>query len=399
MLGPIAVRGTKDLDPAFVARQTGLVPGEQYDPDAIARANKRLTRLEVFRSERIADQGDIGPGGMLPIEVAVQEMPGHRFGLGADYSTVDGLGLNGYWLARNLFGQAERLRLDAKVANIGFPVDTGAFDYSFGGTFTKPGVFNPDTDFVGSLTAFRDHLPAYDETSVAARAGLNYAFSDQLTLQGAVTADRSNFSDAFGNRNFATAGLFGGATYDSRDSKTDPTSGVYLAATVAPYYEFYFGNPQLRATAEARGYFGFGDSNRFVLAGRIRAGALAGPSIDEIPPDQLFFAGGGGSVRGYAYKSIGVTASDGSVTGGRFLVDGSVEARVRINDSFGAAAFVDAGYVAADLSGMNDLRVGAGVGLRYYTGFGPIRADIAMPLNKRPGDPDYALYLGLGQAF
>jgi translocation and assembly module TamA len=400
VIGAVSVNGTTNMDPAFVAYETGLVPGEEYDPDAIARANKRLTRLEVFRSARIAEQGDIGPGGILPFDVTVQELPGHRFGAGANFSTIDGVGLNGYWLARNLFGQAERLRFDAKIANIGFPIDTAALDYGFGGTFTKPGVFNPDTDLVASLTALRDNLPAYTETSIGGRVGLNYAYSDQLTFKTAITADRSAFRDDLGDRNFATAGLFGEATLDTRDSAIDPSSGYYLDATVAPYYEFYFGNPQLRATAEARAYYGFGDANRFVVAGRLKIGAVAGPALGEIPPDQLFFAGGGGSVRGYGYKSIGVVGPGGILTGGRYLIEGSVEARMRINDTFGAVAFVDAGYVAADaLPGIEDLRFGAGVGLRYYTGFGPIRLDVATPLNKRPQDSSYALYLGLGQAF
>lgn len=399
-IGAVTVSGARNMDPAFVAYATGLAPGEEYDPDAIALANRRLTRLEVFRSQRIAEQGDIGPGGVLPFSVIVQERPGHRFGVGANYSTVDGLGLEGYWLARNLFGEAERLRLDARIANIGYPIDTSAFDYSFGGTFTKPAVINPDTDLVAAVTALRDTLPAYTETSINGRVGLDYALSEQVKLQGAVVAGRSAFQDAFGSRDFATAGLFGEAAFDSRDSTTDPTTGVYLDATAAPYYEFYFGHPQLRATAEARGYFGFGDARRFVLAGRIKAGAVAGPALNEIPPDQLFFAGGGGSVRGYGYKSIGVAGPGGTVTGGRYLLEGSVEARMRINDTFGAAAFLDGGYVAADtFPGIDDLRLGAGVGLRYYTGFGPLRLDVAMPLRKHPGDPAYALYLGLGQAF
>ena len=105
-------------------------------------------------------------------------------------------------------------------------------------------------------------------------------------------------------------------------------------------------------------------------------------------------------MRGYGYKSIGVAGPGGTVTGGRYLLEGSVEARMRINDTFGAAAFLDGGYVAADtFPGIDDLRLGAGVGLRYYTGFGPLRLDVAMPLRKHPGDPAYALYLGLGQAF
>lgn len=400
VIGPVHVTGTTTVDPAFVAYETGLEPGKEYDPDDIARANKRLQKLEMFRSTRIADQGELGPGGTLPIEVAVDELPGHRFGIGADYSTIDGLGLNGYWLARNLFGHAERLRFDAAISNIAFPIDSSQFDYAVGGTFTKPGVFNPDTDLIASLIAARDNLPGYDETRLAGKTGLDYAYSDQLTLKGGVEGDIGNVDDAFGNRNFATAGVYLEATLDTRDSITDPTSGYYLDATAEPYYEFYFGHPQFRATAEARGYYGFGDAHRFVIAARLKGGAIIGPSLDEIPPDRLFFAGGGGSVRGYGYKSIGVTGPGGQLVGGRYLIDGSLEARWRINESFGAAAFLDGGAVGdATLPSARDIRFGAGVGIRYYTGFGPLRADIAIPLDRRPGDPSYALYLGLGQAF
>jgi len=400
VFGPVAVKGATSVDSNFIAWATGLKPGEEYDPDAVARANKRLARMEMFRSQRIADQGDIGPGGVLPIEVAVQELPGHRYGVGANYSTIDGLGLDGYWLARNLFGEAERLRLDAEVSNVGLPFDVSTFDYALGGTFTKPAVINPDTDFVASLNAARDNLPGYQETSILGKAGFNYAYSDQLTLKGGAEAGTAQVDDAFGARHFTTAGLYSEAVLDTRDSTTDPTRGYYLDATAEPYYEFNFGNPQFRATAEARGYYGFGDASRFVIAARLKAGAIVGPSLDEIPPDRLFFAGGGGSVRGYPYKSIGVNGPGGQLVGGRYLTEGSIEARWRINDSFGAVAFLDGGAVGADsLPSFADARFGAGVGVRYYTSFGPLRADIAIPLQPQDGDPSYGLYLGLGQAF
>src|SRR5690606_15069766 len=130
-----------------------------------------------------------------------------------------------------------------------------------------------------------------------------------------------------------------------------------------------------------------------------KAGALAGPALSEIPPDLLFFTGGGGSVRGYGFRSIGVDDGAGGVTGGRYLLEASVEARARFGNNFGAVGFVDGGYVAADtFPGIEQLRLGAGIGIRYYTALGPLRLDAAIPLNKRPGDPAYALYVGIGQA-
>lgn len=402
-IGPVVVEGAENMDPDFVVRQTGLVPGAEYDPDDIALARERLARLEVFRALRIEAAEAVNPDSSLPFTVFVQEQALRRFGVGATFSTIDGLGVEGFWLHRNLFGQAERLRLDARIAGIGWPVDTAEFDYAFGGTFTKPGIFTPDTDLVTAISAQRTVLPLYTETSAGGKIGLSHLFTDQISAEGGFQIKHSLFENdrTFGaNRNFTTIGLYGAGTFDNRDSQLDPSEGFYIAGTIDPVYEFEYRNAIVRATAEARTYFGFGADNNVILAGRVRAGALAGPTLGEIPPDMLFFAGGGGSVRGYGYRSIGVDDGTGRVTGGRYLLEASLEARARFTDEWGAVAFVDGGYVAADtFPGLDQLRIGAGVGVRYHTGLGPIRLDLALPLNKRAGDPDYALYVGIGQAF
>ena len=399
-VGNILVSGTERMDPAFVAQMTGLAPGEEYDPDEIRRAERRLARLDVFRSMRVEAAGVIGDDGLLPFNVVVEEQAQRRFGIGATYSTIDGLGIEGFHLWRNLFGRAERLRLDAKIAGINWPVNTAEFDYAFGGTFTKPGFLNPDNDLVAAIAAERTVLPAYTETSASARVGMTQYLFDQLTLDGSAYYERSLFEDDFGERNFSLAGLTGGLIWDARDDATDPTEGYYVNVTGEPFYEFYYGNAAFRTTAEVRGYLRMMGDDQLVLAGRAKVGALVGPSIEETPPDRLFFAGGGGSVRGYAYRSIGIEQPDGTVTGGRYLLEGSLEARFKVTSEIGIVGFVDGGAVAADaLPSLDQLRLGVGAGVRYYTGLGPLRLDVAVPLNKRPGDPDYGIYVGIGQAF
>ncbi|MFC3703529.1 autotransporter assembly complex family protein [Devosia honganensis] len=398
--GPVRVSGTTAMNPDFVARQTGLAVGEEYDPDEIARAQKRLDRLEVFRSARLQAADSIGGDGLLPYDLIVEELPGRRFGVGASYSTVDGLGLEGYHFWRNLFGQAERLRLDARIASIAWPIDTAQFDYFAGGTFTKPGFYHPDVDLIAAISAERTIYPTYTETSAGGRVGLSWFFSDELTFEGGASFEVARFDDDFGTRDFQTAGLYAGVIYDGRDSSVDPTEGIYAAANLEPYFDLLGGTPGARLVVEGRTYFGFGENDPFVLAGRVKAGALLGPSLDQIPPDKLFFAGGGGSVRGYAYKSIGVDDGSGLVTGGRYLLEASLEARAKVTQDIGVVGFLDGGYVAADtFPGLDDLRLGAGVGVRYYTGLGPLRLDLAVPINKRAGDPDWAVYAGIGQAF
>lgn len=398
--GPVQVTGTENMNPEFVAQQTGLVVGQEYDPDEIKRAQARLDRLEVFRSARLQAADSIGADGLLPHELIVEELPGRRFGVGATYSSVDGLGLEAYHLWRNLFGQAERLRLDARVASIGFPVDTSQFDYFLGGTFTKPGFYHPDVDLVATVSAERTIYPKYTETSAGGRVGLNWFFSDELTFEGGASFEVARFDDDFGTRDFQTAGLYAGVIYDGRDSTVDPTEGWYASANLEPYFDLLGGSPGARLVVEGRTYFGFGENEPFVLAGRLKGGAVLGPDLVNIPPDKLFFAGGGGSVRGYGFKSIGVDDGSGTITGGRYLLEASLEARAKVTNDIGVVGFIDGGYVAADVfPGLDDLRLGAGVGLRYYTGLGPLRLDVALPLNKKPGDPDYAIYVGIGQAF
>ena len=400
--GPVTVEGAERVDAEWIAWMTGLRPGEEYDPDDLKRASTRMARLDLFRAARFQEAEFINDNGLLPITYIVQERLPRRFGVGGTWSSVDGGGIEAFWLHRNLFGRAERLKVEGKVAGIGQTFKPDEFTYRVGATFVKPGVYTPDTAFTASLFGDREVLEAYTRTAVTLSAGLTHEFTEELLGRLFVNAARSRFEDdEFGRRDFMTLGVSGALTYDSRDNPADATRGVFLETVIEPFYEFERGNPALRATAEARAYYGFGKDARVVLAGRVKLGMLAGPPAAELPPDLLFFAGGGGSVRGYAYRNIGVTTPAGNVVGGRSLTEASVEARMRVTPSIGVVAFADAGYVGADAVPSFDerLRVGVGGGLRYITGLGPIRLDVAVPLDRRAGDPSVAFYVGLGQAF
>ncbi|MFC3641473.1 autotransporter assembly complex protein TamA [Aquibium oceanicum] len=399
--GPTSVEGTERMDPGFVAYMANLTTGEEFDPDDVERARARLARLDVFRSLRIVEGDEIGEDGLLPMSVIVQERALRRIGIGGTYSTVDGLGLETYWLHRNLFGRAERLRLEAKVGGIN-GVDPNEFTYRVGGTFTRPGIFTPDTNFVTSVFGDREVLEPYTRTGVTVQAGFTHLFTEELSARLFATGRYAKFDDdVYGEREFTSVGVLGGLVYDSRDNEADATEGYYAEVTAEPFYEFNYGNAAAVFTAEGRAYYGFGDENRFVAAGRIKVGSLVGSPISETAPDRLFFAGGGGSVRGYAYRNIGVEVPGGQIVGGRSLIEGSAELRARVTESIGVVGFVDAGYVGAESFPEfdEDVRVGVGAGVRYLTGLGPIRLDVAVPLDPRAGDPDVAFYVGIGQAF
>ena len=206
--GPTSVEGTDRMDPAFVAYMADLPVGQEFDPDDIKRANTRLAKLDVFRAQRIEEGAAIGADGQLPISVIVQERLPRRFGIGGSYSTLDGAGIEAYWVHRNLFGKAERLRFDAKVAGIGSDVgDGGAFDpddltYRVGVTFTKPGIYTPDTDFIASLFGDREVLDPYTKTAITGQMGFNHLFSEKLSAKLFLNASQARFDDDFGTPRF-----------------------------------------------------------------------------------------------------------------------------------------------------------------------------------------------------
>ena len=141
-------------------------------------------------------------------------------------------------------------------------------------------------------------------------------------------------------------------------------------------------------------------ARKFVLAGRVAAGSILGASVEDIPADRRFYVGGGGSVRGYDYQGIGPKDPEGNPIGGRSYMELSGELRLQVTDTIGIVPFVDAGTVSeGEFLQSARFKVGAGVGMRYLTPFGPLRIDAAVPLNPDPDDPDFGIYAGVGQAF
>jgi translocation and assembly module TamA len=188
----------------------------------------------------------------------------------------------------------------------------------------------------------------------------------------------------------------------------DPRHGYRASVSLAPTVAI--GHPSttfLIAQLRASAYFDlqslFRESpGRTVLAVRALLGEAVGAAEFSLPPDQRFYAGGSGTIRGFGYQRVGPTFADNPnfPTGGTALSAYGIELRQRFGRNFGAAAFVDAGQVSTKLRFVpNQLRVGVGAGIRYYTPIGPIRFDVAVPASRQAGDDAFEIYIGLGQTF
>jgi len=406
VFGPVTVTGTERMKPGFVAYAIGIEPGARFSPDTLERARARLRRLEVFRSARITEAEAVTPEGTLPIEVNVAERKPRVFGGGASYSTLDGASLEAYWQHRNLFGEAERLRIEGRVSGIG-GTDYEDYDYLAAVTYVKPAILTPDTDLTATIRGERELTESYDERSILARIGLAHRFDERLTGESAVELERSRIEDAFGINDFLVLALPTTLTFDSRDDTLDPKRGTLARGFAEPFYEFENSASAFKAEAEASAYYAFDAAGRYVLAGRVGLGTILGADREDVPADRLFFAGGGGSIRGYAYRNVGPRLPTGEVVGGTSLIEASLEFRARVTETIGVVPFVDVGQAFSEAIPFGDsddilseeLKIGVGIGARYYTSIGPLRLDVAVPLQPEEGDPSAALYVGIGQAF
>ncbi|WP_172891428.1 autotransporter assembly complex family protein [Cohaesibacter sp. ES.047] len=399
-LGSVSVSGAKDVDSDFIAQQANIPQGELYSPEETRAAAKRLRSLGVFESVIVKPGKEVLADGTVPMMIEVKERKPRTIGAGITVGNLDGIGLEGFWTHRNLFGKAEKLRIESSVSRIGQD-DFSQIDYHGAVLFSKPGVFGPTTTFESELAADYINPDAFEKRSVSAEVALRKDFNEQLSGRAGLKVEYSRLTDDTGTDNRLLTSIPLEMSYDTRDNQLDPTEGFQILLQAEPTAGFEQSNYFLKTSATAMAYQALDDAKRFVLAGKVSAGTIFGASKKDVPADRRFFTGGGGSIRGYAYQAAGPRNSKGAPEGGRSFAIASAEARVRVTDSIGLAAFVDTGGAFDGLTpgDKGDWYTGVGAGIRYLTPIGPLRLDVAVPLKKIHGEPQYGVYLGLGQAF
>ncbi|MCB2127749.1 MAG: BamA/TamA family outer membrane protein [Rhodobacteraceae bacterium] len=398
--GTIRMTGQERMKERRLAKIAGFPTGEIYSPAELKKVAARLRDTGVFRSVAVSEADALGPGDTLDVDVVLVEEKLRRFGFGAELSSTEGLNLSGYWLHRNLFGGAERLRVDGAVTQIGS--SGNAVGYSLGARIDRPAT--PVTD-ASAFLAFgmdKSELFATTLTSTEFSFGLTRGFGDYLHAEAGLSYASINADYPFGARSYERLALPVSLTWDKRDNVLDTAHGYYLQTVATPFLGFGRTGSGIRLSGDLRGYRGLGTDDRLVLAGRMQFGTVVGPALLDTPPDYLFASGGGGTVRGQPYQSLGSTITQGAVTtttGGMSFAGLTGEARFAVTDTIGAVAFYDAGFIsdAELMGGTGRWHSGAGIGARYNTGIGPIRLDIGVPVSGGSGGVQF--YIGIGQAF
>jgi translocation and assembly module TamA len=407
-IGEIEVRGLTEVHESLVRNRLLVHTGERYAPSRIEKARQDLLSLGVFAGVSVRAVDRLDPQGRIPIVFDVQERLRHAVGLTAAFSTDLGGTGKLTWSHRNLFGNAEQLNLSAGVLGVGGSATTG-LGYNVSAQFIKPDYLRRDQQLELSLGALKQKLEAYDQDAITAGVSLRRKLSDLWTASIGVTGVDERIVQEGETRDYTLLGVPINATYNSTglaNPLEDALHGVRAAFTVTPTQSFGASNATffiLQASGST--YIDLASlagtiPGKSVIALRGVIGSAQGASQFSLPPDQRFYAGGSATVRGYKYQSIGPQFPDNKPIGGTSIDAATIELRQRLSGSFGAVAFVDAGQVGETSKPFTGtLHVGAGFGVRYYTGIGPIRVDVAVPLNKQPGGDRFEFYIGLGQVF
>jgi translocation and assembly module TamA len=399
-IGTISVDGLSALNESYIRRRLTLKSGTVYSPAALETARADLAKVPIIASVRLAPGQEVAADGTLPVDVVLSERKPRAVSLSAAYSTDQGGNTTATWSHRNLFGNAEVLTLSAGLTDIGATAAKQP-GYKMAGLLTLPDWRERDQSLDITALAVRESLDAYDRTAAIAGVTFNRRLSAHWIASIGLFGEDAHFvQDAVG-RDYHLLQVPLGLHYNTTTSLIDPAAGTRVDAMLTPTESI--GHPNATFTiaqVSAAQFFDLAAPGRSVLALRGLIGTVEGASTFAIPPDQRFYGGGSGTIRGYRYQSVGPELSNGKPSGGSAMSAGTVEFRQRFGADWGGALFVDAGQVSTTSTPFNgQFRAGVGIGVRYYTSIGPLRADVAIPLIHQNNSDPVEFYIGLGQAF
>ncbi|WP_421862117.1 autotransporter assembly complex protein TamA [Parvibaculum sp.] len=378
-------------DPDYVRGLTAFKAGEVYDRSKVDATSEALRKTNLFAGIGISSAGP--EDGALPQRIELTEREARTVRLGVKWSSSEGAGVSGSWEHRNLFGRAETLTLALSIAQI---------EQSATADFRKPRFLREDQSLLASFEIAHEDSDAYKEDRIKTGVSLERVLTPEWTGSLGLTFQLSETEDSNGRISYQLFGVPVTLKYDTADDLLDPKEGIRATLQGTPYFGASDEEPTTFTKLEATGSTYLTPVEELTFAFRGRYGMIAAGDTADVPGSTRFYSGGGGSVRGYGYQMAGPLDASNDPTGGRSVLEANVEVRYRAFEDIGVVAFVDGGQAYDNLTpSLGDpLLWGAGLGLRYYTPIGPVRLDVAVPLNRRDNvDDAFQIYVSLGQAF
>ena len=400
--GQITVTGEPPFSARHVQRIGRFKPGDRFDRSDVDDLRRALVATGLVASVEVR-QVPRDEGRTIDLAVKLEPAPMRTIAAEVGYGTGEGFRAEASWQHRTFFHREGALTLRAVG---GTQEQLAAVSFRRNNWLRRDQVLNAQ-----ALVSHVDR-DAFEAKTASLSGGIerqsNFIWQKKWTWSlGAelVATDERDTIEATGEprrRTFFIGALPASLGLDESDDLLNPTKGFRLLGRVSPEISFQGGSfPYVRAQFDASAYHPVSDS--VVAAGRIRLGSILGAQRDDIAPSRRFYAGGGGSVRGYGYQRLGPRDIDGDPIGGRSLAEFSLEARIRLKafgGNFGIVPFVDGGTLSTEaMPDFKDWQIGVGIGARYYSSFGPIRIDVGTPLNPQKDDGRIAVVVSLGQAF
>ena len=391
--GPAIFKGQESVKLSYLRKLVTWQEGDCFRQEKIRSLKTKLleTGLFVRADSELPETPD--ENGIVPVTIQLKERVHRSVKAGVSYYTDEGAGITLGWEHRNFLGSGEKLETELNISQINQSLDVN---------FTKPFFIRKDQSLEINGALRQQDTDAFEEKALDFGASVKRQFNKRLSANTGVHLSFSEITDDDGTDTFGLLSFPNAVTFDNRDNPLDPHKGWQLKAAIEPFYDILGqSDPFTKFEAGARTYLNLIDDPDLVLALRANIGSIVGASTANIPATERFYAGGGGSIRGFGFQKVGPSDDDGDPSGGRSLITGSTELRLKFTDTIGGVAFVDGGSVSENAAvDFDKLSFGAGVGIRYYTDFGPLRFDVAVPLNQKENlDQNYQFYISIGQAF
>lgn len=392
--GPTQISGNTTVKEAYIWQQVTWKEGKKFAPDKIQRTQENLEATGLFSSVVIKEGTELDAQGRVPLEIQLTEAKHRTLAGGIGYSTQQGLGLSGEWQHRNFGGTGERL--DVK-ANLWTAMQTGSIQYAI------PGFKHSNQDLRLILEAEHEETKGYTEMSFSFSTLLDKRINDWTFLSYGISYQQLRTSHSDNNGTFhllKTPILF---KWTTANDILDPSRGMTLNLKAVPSLQI--GSPTFAYwtnTAIGTFYHPLNEAETLIFASKLTAGTILGASRREIPPSERFYSGTDSTLRGYRFMSVSPLDQKHKPIGGRSMLILSSELRWKCTEKIGLAAFYEIGNVYSDtLPNLSEEQLqSVGAGVRYNTPVGPIRFDVAVPLNRRRHvDPPCQFYMSIGQSF
>ncbi len=393
-IGEVSFTGNDNIESDFLADYIQWQSGTLYNQDQLNGKRLKLINSRLFTTARMHLAKNPDAQGHHPVSFELTERLPRTISTGLRLTTDEELFLLRFaWEHRNLWGRGEALEAELNISMI---------KSSLKSSFRKPAIYAPKNTLVIDAEITREDTDAYESMRAEFIAAIEHQIDKKMRINAGLGYRFSRVTEENEDtENFSLVSLPVRFSWDYSDNFLEPTAGGRLWVDFVPFWNMNSSKPFLKQKIRYNQYLSLTEADDLIWASRIIVGNIIGSSIDDVPADLRFYAGGGDTIRGYSFQSVSPTDTDGLIHGGRSLLTLSTELRGWITDTIGLVAFVDAGRAFAnEYQDFNDpLQIGAGLGARYKTPIGAVRLDVARPVNKREQDDEFQFYISIGQTF